>query len=292
MEGRLLKAISGFFYTECGNTVYECKASGVFRKEKKTPLAGDIVTFDVLPNQKGYITGILPRKNELIRPPVANADQLILLSASVCPTPNTRVLDQITAIAAHMGISCVLVFNKSDLKDVEEYCGIYRRAGYPVFSISCETGEGVEEIRPLLSGKLSVFTGNTGVGKSSLLNRLFPEMDLKTGEVSEKLGRGRHTTRQVELFRLDENTLVADTPGFSLLDFDRLELIRKDELAGCFPEFGEYTGCCRFTSCSHTKEKGCAVLEALREGSIEPSRHESYVSMYEEAKKIKEWELK
>lgn len=292
MEGRILKAISGFFYTEYENTVYECKASGVLRKERKTPLAGDIVTFDALPEEKGYITGILPRKNELIRPPVANADQLILLSASVCPAPNIRVLDQITAIAAHKGISCVLVFNKSDLKNVEEYCGIYRRAGYPSFSVSCKTGEGVEEIRPLLSSKLSVFTGNTGVGKSSLLNWLFPQIELKTGEVSEKLGRGRHTTRHVELFRLDDNTLAADTPGFSLLDFERLELIRKNELADCFPEFREYTGRCRFTSCSHTKEKGCAVLEALRKGKIETSRHESYVSMYEEAKKIKEWELK
>ena len=292
-KGLLLKGIGGFYYVEAedGN-IYECKARGIFRKKKMSPYAGDRVRISVEEDGTGAIEEIEPRKNDLIRPPVANIDQLIIVVSVKDPSPSTLVIDKTIAAAENKGIEPVLVVSKTDLEDAAPLLEIYRKAGIPSFAISTVTGEGIEEVRTLLKGKISAFTGNSGVGKSSLLNCVDERFSLETGEISQKLGRGRHTTRQVELYPLPGGGYVADTPGFSSIELDRYELVRKEELPHCFREFEPYLDSCRFTSCSHTCEKGCAVLEAVREGKIAPSRHESYVTMYQEVKDIKEWQMK
>ncbi|WP_313292207.1 ribosome small subunit-dependent GTPase A, partial [Faecalispora jeddahensis] len=277
---------------EAADTIYEAKARGIFRKRGITPLAGDIVDISIEEDGTCTIEEICERKNSLVRPPVANLDQLFLVVSVLHPSPNLLVLDKMLAGAEEKGISPVIVFSKTDLEDCGEYLEIYQKTGIPVLTVSSVTGDGVDGVRELLQGKLSAFSGNSGVGKSSLLNRLDEQLSLPTAEISQKLGRGRHTTRQVELLKLGPDTYVADTPGFSSVDMIQTELIRKENLAHDFREFAPYLDQCRFPSCSHTKEKGCAVLAALQEGKIAPSRHQSYVSMYDEIKNIKEWELK
>ena len=291
-RGLLRKGIGGFYYVEAADTIYEAKARGIFRKRGITPLAGDIVDISIEEDGTCTIEEIGERKNSLVRPPVANLDQLFLVVSVLHPSPNLLVLDKMLAGAEEKGIAPVIVFSKTDLEVCGEYLEIYQKTGIPVLTVSSVTGEGVDRVRELLQGKLSVFSGNSGVGKSSLLNRLDERLSLPTAEISQKLGRGRHTTRQVELLKLGPDTYVADTPGFSSVDMIQTELIRKDTLARDFREFVPYLDQCRFPSCSHTKEKGCAVLAALREGKIAPSRHQSYVTMYDEIKNIKEWELK
>lgn len=291
-HGLLRKGIGGFYYVEAADTIYEAKARGIFRKRGITPLAGDIVDISIEEDGTCTIEKIGERKNSLVRPPVANLDQLFLVVSVLHPSPNLLVLDKMLAGAEEKGISPVIVFSKTDLEDCGEYLEIYQKTGIPVLTVSSVTGDGVDGVRELLQGKLSAFSGNSGVGKSSLLNRLDEQLSLPTAEISQKLGRGRHTTRQVELLKLGPDTYVADTPGFSSVDMIQTELIRKENLAHDFREFAPYLDQCRFPSCSHTKEKGCAVLAALQEGKIAPSRHQSYVSMYDEIKNIKEWELK
>lgn len=291
-RGLLRKGIGGFYYVEAADTIYEAKARGIFRKRGITPLAGDIVDISIEEDGTCTIEEIGERKNSLVRPPVANLDQLFLVVSVLHPSPNLLVLDKMLAGAEEKGIAPVIVFSKTDLEDCGEYLEIYQKTAIPVLTVSSVTGEGVDRVRELLQGKLSAFSGNSGVGKSSLLNRLDERLSLPTAEISQKLGRGRHTTRQVELLKLGPDTYVADTPGFSSVDMIQTELIRKDTLARDFREFVPYLDQCRFPSCSHTKEKGCAVLAALREGKIAPSRHQSYVTMYDEIKNIKEWELK
>lgn len=291
-RGLLRKGIGGFYYVEPADTIYEAKARGIFRKRGITPLAGDIVDISIEEDGTCTIEEIGERKNSLVRPPVANLDQLFLVVSVLHPSPNLLVLDKMLAGAEEKGISPVIVFSKTDLEDCGEYLEIYQKTGIPVLTVSSVTGVGVDQVRELLQGKLSAFSGNSGVGKSSLLNRLDEQLSLPTAEISQKLGRGRHTTRQVELLKLGPDTYVADTPGFSSVDMIQTELIRKENLAHDFREFAPYLDQCRFPSCSHTKEKGCAVLAALQEGKIAPSRHQSYVSMYDEIKNIKEWELK
>lgn len=291
-RGLLCKGIGGFYYVEAANTIYEAKARGIFRKRKMTPLAGDIVTLSIEEDGTCTIEEIEERKNFLVRPPVANLDQLFLVTSVLHPSPNLLVLDKMLASAEERGIAPIVVLSKADLEDTGNYQKIYEKAGIPVLTVSSVTGDGVEQVQQLLQGKLSAFSGNSGVGKSSLLNRLDSRLSLPTAEISQKLGRGRHTTRQVELLKLGPDTYVADTPGFSSVDMLQTELIRKENLAYDFREFVPYLGQCRFASCSHTKEKGCAVLAALHEGNIAPSRHQSYVAMYEEIKNVKEWEHK
>ena len=291
-RGLLRKGIGGFYYVEAADTIYEAKARGIFRKRGITPLAGDIVDISIEEDGTCTIEEICERKNSLVRPPVANLDQLFLVVSVLHPSPNLLVLDKMLAGAEEKGISPVIVFSKTDLEDCGEYLEIYQKTGIPVLTVSSVTGDGVDGVRELLQGKLSAFSGNSGVGKSSLLNRLDEQLSLPTAEISQKLGRGRHTTRQVELLKLGPDTYVADTPGFSSVDMIQTELIRKENLAHDFREFAPYLDQCRFPSCSHTKEKGCTVLAALQEGKIAPSRHQSYVSMYDEIKNIKEWELK
>ena len=284
MQGIIIKAISGFYYveTECG--IVECKAKGVFRKKGITPLVGDTVVIE-----DNTVSEVLPRKNEMLRPPAANLDRVLTIVSASDPDPNLFVLDKIIAVCEFKGIEPVIVVTKTDLKDGRELYGLYKNAGYTVI-LTNPSVDNLEEIREVLKGKITLFVGNTGVGKSTLLNRIFPNLELKTAEISTKLGRGRHTTRHVEMYKLPEGGYVADTPGFSTVEPEQYDRILKEDLQHCFKEFEEYIGKCKFQDCSHRVEKGCAVLEALNDGKIAKSRHESYTMIYEDAAKIKEWE--
>ena len=291
-EGRILKGISSFYEIEADEQLYTCKARGVFRKDGITPLPGDFVRFTPGdPGEEGTIDAVLGRKNSLTRPPVANLDYLFVI-VSVCePSPNALVIYRLTAIAEHKRIEPVLVVTKSDLGDPQPLCGIYRSAGFRTFCVGEDDRGDVPQIRALLAGHTSAFTGNSGVGKSTLLNEIDPALCIVTAQISRKLGRGRHTTRHVELYRTCGG-YVADTPGFSALDIENGEFIHKDDLAYCFREFAPYLGACRFTSCAHVRDKGCGVLDAVQRGEISRSRHESYVALYEEARQIKDWQIK
>ena len=292
-EGRIGKALSGFYYvtTEAGETL-TCRARGKFRKEGLSPLVGDRVAVRELGGGEGYVEEILPRRNAFQRPAVANIDQLVIVASGAIPVTDPFLIDRMSAVAALKDCGVVLLLNKCDLDPAEELFRIYTAAGFPTLRVSAETGEGMAELEGLLAGKLSAFTGNSGVGKSSILNRLDPRFALKVGEVSQALGRGRHTTRHVELFRLPNGAEIMDTPGFSSFEAEELNWELKQHLPETFPEFRPYLGQCRFVGCSHTKEKGCAVLEALRRGDIQKSRHQSYLRLYEELKPLKEWEQK
>lgn len=291
-KGIIIKGIGGFYYVEAAGTIYECKARGIFRKRKITPFIGDHVNISVENENTGSIEEIFPRRNFLVRPPIANIDQLIIV-VSVCdPAPSTLIIDKTIAAAEDKGIEPVLVVSKADLQDAEWLREIYAKTGIPYYSISSLTGEGIGEIQKLLHGKITAFTGNSGVGKSSLLNSLDGSLHLQTGEISQKLGRGRHTTRQVELIKLAEDAYVADTPGFSSIQIERYDIVKKENLQYCFREFEPYLNQCKFTSCSHTCEKGCAIIQAVKDGQISTSRHENYIAMYHEVKDLKEWEMK
>ena len=285
LTGLIVKAISGFYYVETAEMLYECKARGVFRKKGISPCVGDKVNISISHDGKGTVDEILPRKNSIIRPPLANLDRLFIVSSVAEPSPNMIIIDKITAVAVSKEIEPVIIFTKSDLGDCSELLEIYRNSGITALSYSIKTGEGRENILSLLENKISAFTGNTGVGKSSMLNSLFPEFEIQTAEISKKLGRGRHTTRHSELYKINGG-YVADTPGFSTVDIERYEVVELDKIQYCFPEFDDYIYNCRFTGCSHTVEKGCAVLQAVRDGKIAKSRHESYQFMYNEVKAI------
>lgn len=290
-EGRIVRSLSGFYDVQTPGGLITCRARGILRKEGNSPLTGDLVEITV-EKGKGMVEKILPRKNHFIRPAVANVDALVVFAANVNPVTEPFLIDRVAAIAGDQNVDVYLCVNKCDLDPAMDLVRIYRHAGFPVICTSAETGEGVAELRALLTGKLTAFTGNSGVGKSSILNRLAPELKLETGEVSEKLGRGRHTTRHVELFPLGENTYVADTPGFSSFDTDQMELILKENLQYAFPDFGRFLGKCRFDDCSHRKEPDCAVRSAVEAGEIEASRYESYLRLYEKSSQIKAWEMK
>ena len=291
MNDRIIKALSGFYYVQAEDGVVECRARGKFRKEGVSPLVGDLVRIE-RSGKSGTVTEILPRKNSFIRPAVANVDLLVLLASCAIPQTEPFLIDRVLAIAGQQGVEPLICVNKNDLEPGEGLSGIYRRAGFRVVVTSAETGEGIDELRAAISGKLSAFTGNSGVGKSSILNALCPELKLPVGEVSEKLGRGRHTTRHIELYCLGNGTFVADTPGFSSFDTERMDLVLKDQLQYAFSDFAPYLGKCQFQDCAHLKEPGCAVRAALERGEIELTRYESYKRLYEMAKEIKPWELK
>ena len=289
--GRIIRSISGFYDVQTSQGLVSCRARGILRKEGNSPLTGDMVEISV-ERGKGMVEKILPRKNSFIRPAVANVDALVVFAANVNPVTEPFLIDRVAAIAGDQEVPVYLCVNKCDLDPGVDLVRVYRNAGFPVIRTSAETGEGVEELRSLLKGKLTAFTGNSGVGKSSILNRLCPELALPTGEVSEKLGRGRHTTRHVELYSLDEDTYVADTPGFSSFDTDQMDVILKENLQYAFPDFAHYIGQCQFRDCSHRKEPGCAVTAALEQKEIEPTRYDSYLRLYEKASQIKLWEVK
>lgn len=290
-EGRIVRSISGFYDVVLPEETVTCQARGILRKDGMTPLTGDMVRI-TRQKGKGMIQEVLPRKNSFVRPAVANVDALLIFAANVNPVTEPFLIDRVTAIAGNKGVESILCVNKTDLDEAEELCRIYTHAGFRVIATSAQTGAGIEELREALQGKLTAFTGNSGVGKSSVLNRLCPDLALPTGEVSEKLGRGRHTTRHVELFALDSSTFVMDTPGFSSFDTDQMDVILKENLQYAFPDFGRYLGACQFHDCSHRKEPGCAVREAAEAGDIERTRYDSYLKLYEKAAQYKEWEHK
>lgn len=292
-EGLIVKGIGGFYYVETADGIYECKARGVFRKKQITPCVGDRVSISINENAENTIDTIFERRNSLVRPPLANIDRLFIVSSIIDPAVNTVVLDKLIAIAEYKDIEPIIVFTKTDLdSSYDKYVRIYEKAGFTTVCCNNTTGEGAEQVMDLINGKVCAFTGNSGVGKSTLLNNISPELELETAHTSKKLGRGRHTTRHCELFRL-AGGYVADTPGFSSLDLERCEVIMKEELPHCFREFEPYVDNCKFrTNCSHINDKGCAVKQAVDNGDISPSRHQSYIQMYNDVKDIKEWEKK
>ncbi len=289
--GRILRSLSGFYdvQTDCG--IVTCRGRGHLRKGQEIPLTGDMVEITV-EQGKGMVEKILPRKNRFIRPAVANIDALVVFASNVNPVTEPFLIDRVAAIAGEQEVPVHICVNKCDLDPATDFVKIYRHAGFSVISASAVTGEGVEELRGLIEGKLTAFTGNTGVGKSSMLNALCPGLALATGEVSEKLGRGRHTTRHVELYKLGENTYVADTPGFSSFDTEQMDVILKENLQYAFPDFAPYLGQCQFHDCSHRAEPSCAIRQAVETGEIEKTRYESYLRLYEKSSQIKLWELK
>lgn len=288
--GRIVRSLSGFYDVRTPEGVITCRGRGSLRRRGESPLTGDMVEISV-EKGKGMVEKILPRKNRFIRPAVANVDALVVFAANVNPVTEPFLIDRVAAIAGDQEVPVYICINKCDLDPAVDLVRIYTHAGFPVISASAETGEGVEQLRQLLKGKLTAFTGNTGVGKSSMLNALCPSLTLPTGAVSEKLGRGRHTTRHVELFCLEENTYVADTPGFSSFDTEQMDVLLKENLQYAFPDFGAHLGKCQFHDCTHRKEPGCCVRQAVDAGELEQTRYESYLRLYEKADQIKTWEL-
>lgn len=287
----ILKSIGGFYYVKnADGEIIECKAKGKFRKLALSPLAGDIVD-TAFEQGTNVITKIYPRKNQFIRPPFANLDLLVLVISTAQPSPNYLVIDKMCAIAESKNVQIAIVITKSDLSCCKETENIYRQAGYDVFITGHNDNESLESLKEIMKGKVCAFAGNSGVGKSTLLNRLFPDLQLDTNEISQKLGRGKHTTRQVEIFDMGE-FMVADTPGFSSIELDRDNFISKEDLQHCFIEFKDFNDKCKFKDCSHTSEIGCQVKQALADGLISPSRYESYVCLYQRQKNINDWELK
>lgn len=288
-EGYIKKGIGGFYYVQCGEQLLECKAKGIFRKRRITPVAGDRVI--VSAEQGGnVIAEIKPRRNVFIRPPIANLDVLFIVASTTQPVPSTLVLDKLTAIAVDKEVQPVLVFTKGDLASAEKLLAAYEKSTLPIIVVDYQSGKGLDEIKQRIQGNLCAFCGNSGVGKSTLLNALMPELAQQTGDISQKLGRGRHTTREVEIFEAFGG-YVADTPGFASLDTEKACYIPKENLQYAFPEFEPYIPNCKFTGCAHRSEKGCAVLAALEAGEISQTRYDSYAAMYDEVKNIKDWEL-
>lgn len=286
-----MRSLSGFYDVQTDGGLVTCRGRGSLRRSSDSPLTGDMVEITV-EKGKGMVERILPRRNRFIRPAVANVDALVVFAANVNPVTEPFLIDRVAAIAGDQEVEVYICVNKCDLDPAADLVRIYRNAGFPVIRASAETGEGVEELRMLIAGKLTAFTGNTGVGKSSMLNRLRPGLALATGEVSEKLGRGRHTTRHVELYQLDSGTYVADTPGFASFDTDQMDVMLKENLQYAFPDFADYLGACQFHDCSHRAEPGCAVRAAVECGAIEKTRYNSYLRLYEKASQIKLWERK
>ena len=290
-QGQIIRSLSGFYEVQTADGTVTCRARGSLRRGSEIPLTGDMVTISV-EHGKGMVEKIHPRRNSFVRPAVANIDALVVFAANANPITEPFLIDRVAAIAGDQEVPVYLCVNKCDLDPAQDLRRIYTNAGFAVIAASAETGEGIDQLRELIRGKLVAFTGNSGVGKSSILNRLCPSLALPTGEVSEKLGRGRHTTRHVELYDLGDGTLVADTPGFSSFDTDQMDIILKENLQYAFPDFGNFIGSCQFHDCSHRKEPGCAVTAAVQNGEIEKTRYDSYLRLYEKASQIKTWELK
>lgn len=292
MTGILIKAISGFYYVACDDTVYECKARGNFRKARVSPVVGDVVEFTLTDNTHGVVDAVCERKNFFTRPLVANIDKLFIVSSYTTPAPDIFMIDRLTALAAYNNIEPIIVFNKSDMGSFDRFYDIYSKAKFKTFIVSAKENIGTKQLKEEMIGSVCAFSGNSGVGKSSILNALFPQLKLKTGEVSDKLGRGRHTTRHTELFFVGDGTYVVDTPGFSTVDTNENLYDFKLSLADCFLDFHDYLGNCKFTSCSHISETGCAVVEAVKKGDIQKSRHDSYVALMTELRDVTAWNSK
>lgn len=291
-QGTIYKALSGFYYvSDDGQAMTQCRARGKFRRDGVVPLVGDRVCYSETGDNTGILEEVLSRKNSFVRPPVANLDAFIIVAAEVNPVSDPYLIDRITAVAEHSACDCIICINKCDIKKSDRLFDIYSTTGYKTIYTSCVTGEGIEELRQAIAGTACSFVGNSGAGKSSILNALEPGFSIKTAEVSKKLGRGRHTTRHVELYTLSSGAIIADTPGFSSFDTQRMDVIRTGELQFLFREFVPLIGKCRFNDCAHIAEDGCAVLEAVQKGGISSVRHDSYRRLYDNAKQIKQWEI-
>lgn len=292
MTGTIVKTLSGFYYVSCEDTVYECRARGKFRIDGTSPLVGDRVSFSIDSNSKGYIDKVYARTNFFIRPAVANIDTMVFIAANTNPVTDPFLIDRVSVIAEKAGCELIICLNKTDIDPADDLYDIYTSSGFTVIRTSAQSGEGIDGLVSVLKGKTCAFTGNSGVGKSSILNAILPDLKLPVGEVSEKLGRGKHTTRHVELFSIGNNTYIADTPGFASFDVEMIQSIDKRELQHCFSEFREYIGKCRFNDCVHLKEPDCAVTDAVRDGRIHASRYESYRKLFEQTSQISFWEMK
>ena len=290
ITGTIIKGIGGFYYVDTADGVIECKARGKFRKTVGKPIIGDKVTVAVQNDGTGYLLEIQKRTNQLIRPALSNIDLLIAVVSAAPPVTDPFLIDKVIAIAENKNISPMVVINKIDINDGNELFEIYKQAGIDVLKVSANTGEGVNELKNKLKGKISAFAGNSGVGKSSLLNRIIPDFSAQVGNISDRIGRGKHTTRHIELVPF-EGGYIADTPGFSSFDTEQMDLVLSEDLQYAFREFEPYIGKCKFTGCAHIKEKGCAILQAVENGEISQSRHESYKKLYESVKDLKKWEL-
>lgn len=289
ISGRIIKSVGGFYDVETAEGIFKSKARGIFRNKSISPFTGDYVEITLDESSEPVIERIFDRKNEIIRPPMANLDMVLLVVSACEPSPNALVIDKLISIFESKNIETVLIFTKNDIKDCSGLISVYEKIGYPCFVVDNLTGEGVERVREFIKGRTSALIGNSGVGKSSFINRIFPELNKETNYISKKLGRGRHTTRDVEMYPF-EGGYLADTPGFSTVDIERYGRIEKSELRYCFREFSEYSENCRFNNCMHLKESGCCVTEAVEKGLIPKSRYESYVRMYNEAAEAaKKW---
>lgn len=291
MQGKIIKGIAGFYYVQTGENIYQCKAKGIFRNKKIKPLVGDNVEIDILDEKEmeGNISEILPRTNELIRPAVSNIDQALVVFAAKNPKPNYNLLDRFLITMEKQEVPVTICFNKMDLakeKELDLLNQVYENCGHQVKFISVRQEEGMEDIRDLIRGKTTVLAGPSGVGKSSLMNFLQPDANMETGDISNKIKRGRHTTRHSELICVEADTFVLDTPGFSSLFIDKFE---EDEIKEYFQEFSPYEEQCRFQGCSHTHEPDCGVKKALEEGKISQIRYDNYVNIYTELKEKRKW---
>ena len=291
-DGVISKALSGFYYVSYEGGLLECKARGRFRLDGTSPLVGDRVQCSLDQHGKGRIDKVEPRRNWFIRPAVANIDAMVFVAANTNPVTDPFLVDRVSVIAADADCQLILCINKADIDPGDQLYSTFTAAGFPVVRTSAETGQGMEELRAAIDGKICAFTGNSGVGKSSILNKLLPGAAITTGESSEKLGRGKHTTRHVELYSLGGGTYVADTPGFASFDVEMMNPIPKEQLQYDFIDFEPYLGRCRFNDCAHLKEPGCAVTQALDQGKLMPSRYRSYVRLYELSAQHKSWEIK
>ena len=287
-QGVVIKGIGGNYDVVCEGQILRCRASAKIKHQKNLLAAGEYVELRIT-DDGGYITERLPRRNGLIRPAIANIDQLVILASQAPPVTDPYLIDKVTVVALYQGIQPVILLNKSDLHDSVDLYHAYQKTGFPVLRASAVTGEGVEEVKAMLAGKISAFTGNSAIGKSSILNRIDSRFGLQVGDMSEKIARGRHTTRHVELFQLDNGGFVADTPGFSTFDAVRMEKLTKENLQQYFPEIDRFFAQCRFSDCKHIKEPGCVVREAVELGEIAKSRYESYCMLYEEVAAQKLW---
>lgn len=286
--GRILKGIGGFYYVDTTDGIVTCRARGKLRKLGETPHVGDNVNISVQPDGSGYVLEIAKRKNVMIRPPIANIDMIAIIASKAPPCTDTYFIDRIAAMAEKKKIEVCIVINKSDENPSDELFDIYKNTSAKVFRLSAKSGEGVDAFKAHLEGKLTALTGNSGVGKSTLINAILPSAELLTGDINEKIGRGRHTTRQVEILKVADGTWIADTPGFSAFDIG-VDEITRENLAELFPEFLEFSGQCQFIGCSHIKDSGCAIIEAVNSGKIEKSRYESYKKMYEDLESVSKY---
>ena len=289
-EGIIFKALSGFYYVHSAEGDIQCKARGRFRLDNTSPLVGDYVVYQNTEAGHGYITQIHERKNAFIRPAIANLDRLVIIASASIPITDPFLIDRMTAIAHQKDCEAIICINKCDLDPADKLYDVYSSAGFNTIRTSAASGEGVDELKRAISKGICAFTGNSGVGKSSLLNKLDPDFNIKVGEVSKKLGRGRHTTRHIELFKLADNAIVADTPGFSA--FDTNQLYEEEKLQYLFPDFKKLIGSCQFDDCAHIAEPNCAVINALKSNELNTSRYRSYVRLYKQAMKTKKWDIK